>query len=283
MYEINGKFGQVRLCRTNIQNQKLETPFIFTGGGWHRCNDLYRIQRPSGLDGYTIFFSLSEGGRLRLNHKLYEIPGSSFTIIPPDIPTEYFTGKDQWWEFYWLHLGRTNTWILEKLLQTHGYIYQSAKAGKIGKMLESLFPEQTQPDETLYEITASRVISNILHLMLEDSYHILTISQKNSSIVPGIIRNIEDNYSDDIHISELASKNFISLQHLIRLFRAETGYTPYEYLKKHRLKKSVELLTYSDFSIYEIARQTGFSSANNFVYQFKNEYGITPANYRKFF
>lgn len=283
MYEYNGKFGQVRLCRTCIRNKKIQAPFSFLGGGWHHCNHLYRVQHPHGLDFYMVFFSVTSGGRMHFHDRLFELPDSSIAIIPPGTPLYYFTAQNQWWEFYWLNTGKENSDILDRLIATHGHIYQSPRAAKIGKILENLFPEQTAPDETIFEINTSRMLSNMFHMMLEDSYHIVSKSQKNGSVVPSVIQEIEDNYSDSIRISELAARHFISLQHLIRLFKAETDLTPYEYLKKYRLKKATELLIYSDFSIEEIAEQTGFSGANNFVFQFKNEYGITPGKYRKFF
>ena len=90
------------------------------------------------------------------------------------------------------------------------------------------------------------------------------------NIVQNIIREIESNYNQKININELAAKNYISVQHMIRIFHTDTGYTPYEYLKKYRLQKAYELLTHSGLSITEIADRTGFSSTNNFIYQFKS-------------
>ena len=98
-----------------------------------------------------------------------------------------------------------------------------------------------------------------------------------------VLREIEENYSEELNITALAAEHFVSQQHLIRLFRTATGYTPYEYLKKHRLKKSIDLLTYSDASVETISGMVGFSGVSNYIYQFRNEYGITPSKYRKYF
>lgn len=281
MYHINGKFGQVRLSRSFVNQKNIQTPFVFMGAGWHRCNDLYRINRPHGFDSYTIFFSLTAGGRFRLKNRVYKIPASSITILPPDIGHEYYAAKGEWWEFYWLHTGKPNTEILEKIIETHGYVFSTSRTGEIGKMIERLFPEQTLPDDILFEITASQVISNIFHMMLESSYTAVTNNQKSVGLIPEIIHEIEENYMHDINIATLANKNYISQQHMIRIFKSETGYTPYEYLKKYRLKKAAEILSFTDLSVTEIAAFTGFPSNSNFIYQFKNEYGITPAKYRK--
>lgn len=282
MYHINGKFGQVRLCRSCVKRRNVQVPFDYAGAGWHRCNDLYRIRRPHGIDVYTVFFSLTAGGCFRLRNKTYEIPASSIAILPPDVAHEYYAARGAWWEFYWIHIGKRNAEILEKIIQRHGYVYITKNAAVIGKKIERLFPEHTLPDDILFEITASQVISNIFHMMLEDSYTVVTDHQKSVGLVAEIIREMEENYSVDINIADLANKNYVSQQHLIRIFKSETGYTPYEYLKKYRLKKATELLTYTDYSVAEIAESIGFPSNSNFIFQFKNEYEITPAKYRKY-
>jgi len=281
MYHKNGKFGQVRFCRSCINHKHAQTPFAFVGGGWHRCNELYRVHHPNGSAQYTLFITLTAGGRLRMKNRLYELPASSITVIPPHTETEYHTAKGEWWEFYWLCMTDRNAEILEKVIQRQGYVFPTFQITQIQKMAERLFPKQALTDEILFEITASQILSNILHMLLEESYSVSANRQKTLGLVPELIHEIEENYSHDINISVLASENFISTQHMIRLFKAETGYTPYEYLKKYRLHKAIELLSHTDLSITEISKFTGFSNNSNFIYQFRNEYGITPAKYRK--
>lgn len=301
MYHLNGKFGQVRLSRSFVNPKNMRTPFAFLQAGWHRCNDLYRISRPHGLDSYTIFFSLTEGGRFRLQNKvypsgypvvqdsseralcgkIYEIPASSIAILPPGMAHEYYAEKGGWWEFYWLHTGKRNTQILEKIIETQGYVFSTSRTAAIGKMIERIFPEQTSPDDILFEITASRVVSDIFHMMWESSYTAAAHNQKDIGLIPKIIHEIEEHYMQDLKIAALADANYLSQQHMIRVFKAETGYTPYEYLKKYRLKKAAELLSFTDFPVTEIAAFTGFPSSSNFIYQFRKEHGMTPAKYRR--
>lgn len=286
MYEISGKYGRVRLCRSNLiprEAGRIQPPFTYQSGGWHRCNDLYHINRPQGNDNYLVFFSLTEGGVVKIQNKSYDVPASSIIIIPPDIPHEYFTRKGALWEFYWFHASSRNLDILEELIRIRGNVFPFPKTAKAGKLLENLFPEHTEPDMSLFHITASGILSDILHILAEAAFEITSESEKNKGIVSSVIREIEENYSEELNIAKIASGHFISQQHLNRLFKAETEYTPYEYLKKYRLKKSMELLTYSDLPIETIAERSGFSGASNYIFQFRNEYGITPSRYRKYF
>lgn len=286
MYEINGKFGQVRLCRTNLtawNSIGIPPVFSFRSGGWHRCNDLYYIQRPHGNDTYLVFFSLTAGGCIRIYEKYFDIPASSIVIVPPDTPHEYFTKSGENWEFYWFHALPPNMRILDDLIRIRGHIFPFSKTARAGKLLENLFPERTDPDMAQFQITSSKVLSDIMHLLMEASIASTSDTGKNRGILSSVLREIEENYSEELNITALAAEHFVSQQHLIRLFRTATGYTPYEYLKKHRLKKSIDLLTYSDASVETISGMVGFSGVSNYIYQFRNEYGITPSKYRKYF
>lgn len=282
-YPISGDFGQVRLCRTFVKKEKLQTPFQFMDGGWYHCNDLYHIQRPQGQEGYLLFFSLTDGGCVHIGEKKYAIPASSVTILPPGIAHEYYTVSGKWWEFYWLQLGEAHASFMEHLIAEHGYILRLSRTAQMGKLIEELFPERFMTDETIYEIAASQTVSQIFHMMLEDLHMSTRSHKKTDNIVQNIIREIESNYHQNLSMTNLAAQNYISVQHMIRIFHADTGYTPYEYLKKYRLQKAYELLTHSGLSITEIADRTGFSSTNNFIYQFKKERGMSPGSCRRIY
>lgn len=137
MYEINGDFGSVRLCRKGIAVPSFETPFSFYDGGWHHCRDLYHIRRPEGLFGYMLFFSVSEGGRIQMKNETYEIPANSVAIIPPLISHEYYTEKEQWWEFYWIHIGEECENILKKIIECQGYVFKTSQIRKCAILLKS--------------------------------------------------------------------------------------------------------------------------------------------------
>ena len=68
---------------------------------------------------------------------------------------------------------------------------------------------------------------------------------------------------------------------LIKEFKAYTGMTIVQYQRKQKLAYAAQLLTDSDCQITEIAEDLGFDSFSHFLRIFKEEYGMTPKEYRR--
>ena len=63
------------------------------------------------------------------------------------------------------------------------------------------------------------------------------------------------------------------------MFKDGLGVSPHEYLMRIRIEKAEQLLSNSDFSIAEVAEQTGFSGQNYFSRAFKRHTGKTPREF----
>ena len=64
------------------------------------------------------------------------------------------------------------------------------------------------------------------------------------------------------------------------MFRKETGKSIVLFLIGERMRKAKELLTYTDFSLPEIASKVGYEDYNYFSRQFKKHTLFTPTQYR---
>ncbi len=68
---------------------------------------------------------------------------------------------------------------------------------------------------------------------------------------------------------------------LIKEFKKYTGMTIVQYQKKQKLTYATQLLVNSDYQITEIAAILEFDSFSHFLRIFKEQYGVTPKEYRK--
>ncbi|WP_124065331.1 helix-turn-helix transcriptional regulator [Clostridium sp. E02] len=102
-----------------------------------------------------------------------------------------------------------------------------------------------------------------------------------SFLVQSALYFFDHEYYKDIRIKELADELNVSLNHLISVFRKETGTTPNSYLQKSRMKQASILLSSTNMSMQEISSSVGISDANYFIKVFKKSYGETPTNYRR--
>ncbi len=73
----------------------------------------------------------------------------------------------------------------------------------------------------------------------------------------------------------------MSPYHFIRIFKNETGKTPYEYLVDIKIEKACSLLRRSNLSVTEICFLCGFNSSSHFSTVFKQKIGVSPSMYRQ--
>ncbi|MDR3710110.1 MAG: AraC family transcriptional regulator [Capsulimonadaceae bacterium] len=93
-------------------------------------------------------------------------------------------------------------------------------------------------------------------------------------------RVIDDNYGQQIRISEIADAVGLSLWQLKRIFLASAGVTPREYLTQVRVLHAKEMLRNTNLPISDIAWACGFEEPTYFARMFRKETGQTPRQFR---
>lgn len=83
-----------------------------------------------------------------------------------------------------------------------------------------------------------------------------------------------------ITIDKLAMQFHINTTTLKQAFREVYGMSIAAHMRKHRMEKAADLLSSTSQSIQEIAARVGYSSQSRFALVFREEYGITPTEYR---
>ena len=87
------------------------------------------------------------------------------------------------------------------------------------------------------------------------------------------------NFSKNISLDDIAEYLNMSKFYISRIFRTETGMTPFEYLNDYRMRIALQLLREGRLYISEIAVKTGFSDRKYFSKVFKKFYGEPPSKY----
>lgn len=95
------------------------------------------------------------------------------------------------------------------------------------------------------------------------------------------VRFIKSNFDVDLDFTGLAETLNLSASRLRYLFKQQTGVSFRKYLRQERMKRARRLLETSFLSVKETARRSGITDTSHFVKDFKKEFGLTPARYRK--
>lgn len=101
-----------------------------------------------------------------------------------------------------------------------------------------------------------------------------------SEAIRGAVRFLEDHYREHLTIYDVARGCGMGKSSLCSKFKRETGTTVFECLMIIRIRKAVELLTYTEMTLEQISRATGFVSLTHFNRVFSQYVMIPPGQYR---
>jgi len=92
---------------------------------------------------------------------------------------------------------------------------------------------------------------------------------------------VEQNYSEPIPLEKAAQIAALESSYFSSYFRVKVGITFTDWLRQVRVKKAMELLKASDFSITEVAYEVGFVSLGACGRAFKKHTRMTPKEFKK--
>ncbi len=92
---------------------------------------------------------------------------------------------------------------------------------------------------------------------------------------------IKRNFANpEITVKEAAEKSFMSEVYFRKLFKAEHGISPREYIINLRINNAIRLMETGCYTLGEIARLSGWNDYRYFTTEFKRKTGVSPSNYR---
>ena len=92
---------------------------------------------------------------------------------------------------------------------------------------------------------------------------------------------IKEHYDQPLSLDLLAEKAFRTPHYLSSIFIQEKGIGINKYIKNIRMEKARELLKNTNMKISDICERVGYGSVSYFCRSFRNEYGVTPEQYRR--
>lgn len=96
-----------------------------------------------------------------------------------------------------------------------------------------------------------------------------------------VVEIINEGFTRQVKLSELAKQAEVHPSHLARIFRVNYGCSIGDYLRRLRLNRAVNQLLHSDHSILQIAVECGFYDQSHFNRLFRRHLRMTPTAFRK--
>lgn len=92
---------------------------------------------------------------------------------------------------------------------------------------------------------------------------------------------VNQNFRQDLKIDSLAKSFYLSRTYFCKLFKSYTGKSFNTYINDLRISYSKQLLDSSETNITDISYDAGFNDISSFCRKFKEQFGISPSEYRK--
>ncbi len=150
------------------------------------------------------------------------------------------------------------------------------------ELLRYIFIEFHQK-KTLYQDTVNGMLLSAIALIdriFSGAQELPCLSHPQYAVQEAIFY-INEHYSENISISELASLFMMSESHLRRVFKTITGYSPLEYIQHFRIRQACHYIYLNQESLNNIARLVGYSSLSSFNRQFLQCMHMSPSAWKK--
>ena len=150
------------------------------------------------------------------------------------------------------------------------------------------FSEVERTFDAIYSLSRSNLQSDQYKILSYFYSLFALLTEKNkelrvpdASYVNYAIRFLENNYMNEIYVSDLAKTLGIEPSYFSKLFKDKVGMSPIEYLIQVRIDKAKQLLKFPQYSIKSIATAVGFPDALYFSKKFKQYTGVSPTEFSK--
>lgn len=269
---------------------------ICVAGEERRSPDYHFFGRFRQGETHCFFqYTLAGYGAYRDSTGEYELePGMGFLCRAANPLVEYYypPKAQEPWNFIWIAFaGDAAITLTNELVGRFGPIfrlpldspilrqfsdYENTCAGK-----SELNDFDAEINLELDSCSSGRMVSDFL-LALGDSASGSYGEGSNALLVKRAQRIIRSESVQGINVTELARSLDISREHLSRVFREETGLSPYQYILRQRIFKACRLLKETQLSQKEIARMLGYNAVENFSRAFTRVMKHNPGDFRKY-
>ncbi len=234
------------------------------------------------VDSWLLVFTLAGGGMFKAGLRDYELIPESVVLVEPGTLTDFSGSGQSGWNFYWVIFHCADSW--------RPYL-QWPQAGPGVRQLQLAGDAVTALGLTLSQLYNNYIDSGPLkpeldHNLLEQLLLRCAncLPRDSSKTLDPRIRAarsfIDEHYTTDIVLADVAAASNLSPSRLSGLFKNETGTSVMAYRNELRLVKAAQLLLNTNIRIADIGRRVGYPEQAFFSRIFRKHLGMSPRQYR---
>jgi AraC family transcriptional regulator, arabinose operon regulatory protein len=238
------------------------------------ADNRYCASHPYGMAYHGLFITIKGEGNIDFpqTKEIKTIEKNSIFLLPKHTVCKYRCGESGYWNFYFI--GFSSDTLIQELSVIPNNAFQIRECKLMQNYCDRLISILIG-QRAGYRREADLIFQQIL----------LSCARNEKTDTPEIkveqaIQWIHGHIKTTIHIEDLLAVTNLSRSVFFRIFRAQTGKPPYQYIMELKIENACHLLMQTSLQIKHIASLLGFYDESSFSHQFKASTGISPSNYR---
>ncbi|MFL0196854.1 AraC family transcriptional regulator [Clostridium sp. WILCCON 0269] len=245
-----------------------------------KCNNSIHSSKPHFHNEISIGLVEKGGCKTEICGNTYDLTEKTILIIPPTSAHKCNPYNYKHWGFRMLYINKE--WFETAFDNNIENNFSYMKLNEIMfNSIVSLFSDiQNSIINMEIESKLLKYVSLLANRNNKD-YPRSIIGSLNSDKINEIKKYLDENYLNNIMLSDLAKVAGMSKYYLIRQFEKQHGLSPHKYITNLRINHAKKLLkNNNDFA--DIALESGFYDQSHFTKYFKEYTGVTPMKYKTY-
>lgn len=224
----------------------------------------------------------SQRYRLQEGDLIFVPPGVSHRpLLPPDMVAPY--ERYVLWlsqEFMESYARLFSYSFTEKQAQPSILRADSAARKRLGALFRAGVLEAEEQADGWESVVIGNTLQLLTHIKRSTSHAAASMQAEKPELLDRITEYIEKNYSQSLTIRGLGERFYVSDSTISHLFRQKLGVSLYRYVTQRRLIAAKTLIE-QGLPLESVAARTGFGDYSGFYRAFRQEFGISPRQYRR--
>ena len=233
------------------------------------------VSKKRGTSMFEIELPIEEGGISYIDSGSRQIsPDMIICAKPGQVRRTKFPFK-----CYYVHMIIHSGKLYDVLINTPD-VFETRKRETYKNIFERLIKQYSTFADN--DIILQSLILELIHTVYMDSGRVIKNSiGTTGNVIEKALIFIKEHLTEELTLETVADHVSLSPNYFHNIFKTAVSVTLREYIEQQRIKKAINLLLTTDFSLTEIAYECGFSSQSYFSYVFKRRMKTTPREYIK--
>lgn len=250
--------------------------------GGHPKGFAFDWQHGRILDGFALNYISSGRGTFesRPGFSAAIEPGHAFLLFPK-IWHRYAPAPETGWHEHWIGFDGeiARRWLRHKLFSAKNPVVKISAEDTVLATFSRIMQSIRGNRPALQQILAGAT-DNLMGLVYSAQQAQPAHDAQNTNAIETAIARIQNEFARNLNMKLFARELGVSYSWFRHTFAAHTGLSPHQYLLELRLVRARNLLAESEFSIKEIATQTGFDDEFYFSRLFRQKLNLSPSQWR---